>query len=100
MPKEISPTVLWITIAVVVLVVVGIGYKMFGSGGFHADTTGSEEAMQKVKNGQPMYQPPKVPGLPGQGGPGGSPMLPPMGGPPMGGGRPGAPMSIPTGPGR
>jgi len=95
MPKEISPTVVWITIAVIVLVVVGIGYKMFGSGGFHPDTSGSEATMQKVKSGQPMYQPPSgIPALQNNG------VRPGAGGSGSMGGAPGMPGGVPSGPPR
>jgi len=87
MPKEISPTVVWVTIAVIVLVVVGIGYKMFGPGGSKMETGGSEATMQRVQKGERMYTPPA-----GSFGPGG--FTPPGAGGPRPGGMP---SGVPTG---
>lgn len=67
MKKELPPAVVWGVIAVIVIAVIGIGYKVLGPTKTEFDKGGSEQMMQKVKSGQPMYTPPAgapVPGAP------------------------------------
>lgn len=85
MKKELNPAVFWTVLVVLVVVVAAVGYRMLGSPSFKADTTGSEQTMQKVQQGGKMYEPPAgapVPGAPGYtgtGGPGSMPMGAPTG---------------------
>ncbi len=68
MRKDLSPTVVWGMIVVFALIVVGVGYRMFGPQKTEYQKTGSEQMMNKVKSGGTMYQPPAgapVPGAPG-----------------------------------
>jgi hypothetical protein len=69
MKKEVSPTVVGIILGVVLVAVLIIGYRTLAPSQ-KAVTTGSEEYMEKVKRGEPMYTPPPgvVPGSPGAGG--------------------------------
>lgn len=61
--KEVSPMVVGIIMGVVLIVVIIIGFRTFG-GSSKLETTGSEETMERVKSGQPMYTPPAgVPGV-------------------------------------
>ncbi len=71
MKKEVNPVVFWVALALVLIVVVAVGYRYVGSPGFKPDTKGSEETIKRVQEGQPMYQPPAdapVPRPPQQGG--------------------------------
>lgn len=80
MQREMSPVVVWVLIAVVAIVVIGLGWRFVGPSRFRADTSGSEKAMEQVKQGQPLYQPPANAPVPGAGGrrPANQPMMPPM----------------------
>ena len=99
MKKEVSPVFFGLALAVVLVVVVVVGYKMIGSRGFNKDTKGSEGTMKKVQETGKFYVPPADAPVPGAGGvrPNGSNFgtAPPsgmqgmMGGPPQG--APGAP---------
>jgi uncharacterized membrane-anchored protein YhcB (DUF1043 family) len=58
MRQEVSPPVVIGIIVLVVAIAVGFIYMRSRSPSFQAQTGGSEETMNKVKQGQPMYQPP------------------------------------------
>lgn len=106
----LKPAVAWTIIAVVVVAVLAVGFKMFAGGSGKYDTSGSEALMDKVKSGGKLYEPPMA-GLPPDvrarlgGGmmPGGAPMTGPgtMGPGAMAPGTApmGAPGSVPPGPG-
>ncbi len=67
MKKEVSQPLVIGIIVVVIAVALGLILMRGRSPSFNPQTTGSEEAMQKVKQGQPLYQPPPgapVPGTP------------------------------------
>lgn len=79
MKQQLSPAAFWAIIAVVVVVAVGVGYKMLGSPGYQKDETGGAEKIKEVQETGEFYKPP--PGVPGisdgtqgqTGGPGGAP---------------------------
>jgi hypothetical protein len=72
MKKEINPAIFWVALVVVIAIVAYAGWRYTGSS-YKVETKGSEESMQRVQEGQPLYQPPAnapVP-RPPQGGAGG-----------------------------
>lgn len=82
----------WALIAVIAVVVIGVGFKMFRGRSGNFDKTGSDATMQRVQSGQMLYTAPAGAPVPGAGGvrpqstgnmqlPG---MMPPAGGPPPG----------------
>jgi hypothetical protein len=58
MKKEVSQPVVIGVIVLVVAVALGMIYMKGRSPSFQPQTGGSEEAMNRVKQGQPLYQPP------------------------------------------
>ncbi len=58
MKKELNPVVVYVIIGVVVVVVLGLGYTMFGPKPVNYEKAGSEQMMQKVQSGGKMYEPP------------------------------------------
>jgi len=66
--QQLNPVVFWVVLGVVAVAVILVGYRMFGPSRFKAETTGSEQAMQRVQRGEKFYQPPTnapIPGNPG-----------------------------------
>jgi hypothetical protein len=74
--KEIPPVVVWVILGVIVLIVAGVGYRLFGPRNVEMDKTGSEESIKQFQETGTFYTPPPgvVPGAPGGG------MAPPGGG--------------------
>src|SRR5438067_2217887 len=66
--KEVSPTVTWIAVVVVVLVVIFLGYRFISGPPANPDKKGEDEAMKRVKSGGMLYQPPANAPVPGAGG--------------------------------
>ena len=66
--KEVSPTVVWVVLGVLIVIVAVVGYKMFAPRSFKGDTAGSEQAIQNVKQGGTFYTPPAGAPVPGAGG--------------------------------
>lgn len=58
MKQQLNPAVAWVVIAVIVIVVVGVGYKLLSPKSVDYDKKGSEQMMTKVQNGEKMYTPP------------------------------------------
>ena len=74
MKQQVNPAVFWALLAVVVVVVLVVGFKMFGPKSTTYDTKPDDALMKKVQSGQPLYTPPPgAPVLGGQGGAGSQP---------------------------
>ncbi len=58
MKKQLNPAVSWVIIITLVVVVVGVAYSVLGPKPINYDAKGSEQLMDKVKNGGKMYDPP------------------------------------------
>jgi len=56
--KEVDPKVLWLSLGVVLIAVIFIGYRMLGGPGYKANTSGGEEIQKKYKETGTFYQPP------------------------------------------
>lgn len=86
MKKEVSPAVMLVVLALVLIVVAVFGYRMLGTPkGGKAENTKSSADLERVKAGGTLYQPPAGAPVPGAGGAmNAGPSGGPMGGPPGG----------------
>jgi len=84
MKQQVNPAVFWALLAIVVVVVLVVGFKMFGPKSAAYDTKPDDALMKKVQSGQPLYSTPPGYTGPGSNGPGAP-------------GGPGATNSIPSG---
>jgi len=65
--KEVNPAVMWVVLIAVVLVVVVMGFRMLVPSS-KTEVKGSETDMARVKQGEPLYQPPANAPVPRAGG--------------------------------
>jgi xanthine/uracil permease len=65
MKQEVSPPVVIGVIVLVVAIALGLIYMRGKGTTFKEQTTGSEQAMQQVQQGKPLYQPPPGAPIPG-----------------------------------
>ena len=68
MRKEMGPAVAWISVVLVVLLVVFLGFKFMSGPAPNPDKKGADDAMTRVQQGGKLYEPPADAPVPGAGG--------------------------------